>query len=149
MENGATTMERVPVVQLSDLELFADCSRDQLRQIASLTTYVELGRDRVLMREGAPAKEFIVIGSGAARITKETDEGATTVAEVGSGGFIGEMGLLNNEPRTATATAATDLGVFVSSASEFKSILQIAPSVARKVRSASLARTTAALDEAA
>jgi CRP-like cAMP-binding protein len=100
------------------------------------------------MREGAPAKEFIIIGSGTARISKETEEGPTTVAEVGSGGFIGEMGLLSNGPRTATATAATDLGVFVSSASEFKSILQIAPSVAGKVRRASLARA-ADLAEAA
>lgn len=149
MEHGTITTKKVPVVRLSDLELFADCSRDELRQIGSLTTYVELEQDRVLMREGAPAKEFIIIGSGAARISKETNGGTTTVAEVGSGGFIGEMGLLSNGPRTATATAATDLGVFVSSASEFKSILQIAPSVARKIRSASVARAAAALDEAA
>lgn len=148
MQHGTMDMESVPVVRLSDLELFADCSRAELRQIASLTTYVQMERDRVLMREGAPAKEFIIIGSGTARISKETAEGTTTVAEVGSGGFIGEMGLLSNGPRTATATAATDLGVFVSSASEFKSILQIAPSVAGKVRRASLARA-ADLAEAA
>ncbi len=148
MDHRASTMERVPVVQLSDLELFADCSRDQLRQIASLTTYVELERNRVLMQEGAPAKEFIIIGSGTARISKETEWGTTTVAEVGSGEFIGEMGLLSNGPRTATVTASTDLGVFVSSAGEFKSILHIAPSVASKVRSASVARATS-LDEAA
>ena len=93
------------------------------------------------MREGSPAKEFIIIGSGSARISKETDQGETTVADLGSGEFIGEIGLLDNVPRTATATATTDLGVFVSSASEFKSMLAISPSVARKVRRASMTRS--------
>jgi CRP-like cAMP-binding protein len=43
------------------------------------------------------------------------------------------MALLMGIPRTATATAQTDLTVFVSSVSEFRTILRIAPSVARKV----------------
>lgn len=141
-------MDEIPVVHLSDLELFADCSKSELRQIDSLTTYVHVEADRVLMREGAPAREFIIIGSGSARISKETEDGRTTVAELGKGQFIGEMGLLANMPRTATATATTDLAVFVSSASEFKSMLQIAPSVARKVRGVSIARA-AGLSEAA
>ncbi len=141
-------MDAAPLVRLADLELFADCTKAELRKIESLTTYLHLERDRVLMREGSSAREFIVIGSGSARISKETGVGTTTVADVGSGEFIGEMGLLANKPRTATATATTDLGVFVSSASEFKSMLQIAPSVARKVRRAFVTRA-ASLGEAA
>jgi CRP-like cAMP-binding protein len=136
------------VVRIADLELFADCTKAELRQIGSLTTYLQVPRDKVLMREGTRAKEFIVIGSGTARVSRESDDGVTTVAELGSGEFLGEMALLTGTRRTATATAATDLAVFVSSVSEFRSILRIAPSVADKVVQASLARATS-LDVAA
>jgi CRP-like cAMP-binding protein len=62
------------------------------------------------------------------------------VADVGSGEFLGEMGLLTGTPRSATATATTDLALYASSASEFRSILEIAPSVADKVVRTSIAR---------
>jgi len=133
-------MDATPVIRLADLELFADCSKAELRQIQSLTTYLHLERDRVLMREGSAPKEFIIIGSGSARISRQTGEGTTRLADVGRGGFIGEMELLSKAPRAATATASTDLTVLVSSASEFQSMLDVAPSVAHKVRRASQVR---------
>ena len=45
-------MDAAPVIRLSDLELFADCTRAKLRQMESLTTYLQVERDRVLIREG-------------------------------------------------------------------------------------------------
>jgi CRP-like cAMP-binding protein len=125
------------VVDIADLELFADCTKAELRQIRSLTTYVQVPKDQVLMHEGSAAHEFIIIDSGTARVSRSTGNGVATVAEVGSGEFLGEMALLSGTPRTATATATTDLGVLVSSANEFRSILRIAPSVADKVLRAS------------
>jgi CRP-like cAMP-binding protein len=128
------------VVDIADLELFAGCTKAELRQIRALTTYVQVPRDQVLMREGSPAHEFIIIDSGTARVSRATDDGVQTVADVGSGEFLGEMALLTGTPRTATATATTDLGVLVSSVSEFRSILRIAPSVADKVFQTSMER---------
>ena len=100
------------------------------------------------MREGSPAHEFIIIDSGTARVSRSTGEGAAKVADVGSGEFLGEMALLNGSRRTATATAETDLGVLVSSASEFRSILRLAPSVADKIVKTSMDRA-ATLSKAA
>jgi CRP-like cAMP-binding protein len=133
------------VVDIADLELFADCTKAELKQIRSLTTYIQVPKDQVLMREGSPAHEFIIIDSGTARVSRVTDEGVSEVAEVGSGDFLGEIALLNGSRRTATATAETDLGVLVSSASEFRSILRLAPSVADKIVRTSIDRS-AALD---
>jgi CRP-like cAMP-binding protein len=129
------------VGDIADLELFAGCTKAELRKIRSLTTYVQVPRDQILMREGSAAHEFIIIDSGTARVSRSTEDGVATVAEVGSGEFLGEMALLSGTPRSATATATTDLGVLVSSASEFRSILRIAPSVADKVFQASKDRT--------
>jgi len=129
----------LPIV---DLDLFADCTRSQLHQIAALTTGLHIPRDHVLIRQDGLAGEFIVIRSGSAHVTRAVNGGVVQVADVGAGDFLGEMALLNGTRRTATVTAATDLDVLVSSVGEFRSILEIAPSVARKVRRASLARTS-------
>lgn len=129
-------------LHMGDLKLFADCTRTQLQQIGALTTGLHIPRDHELIREGSLAREFIVIRSGSARVTRERADGVTQVADVGAGDFLGEMALLNGTRRTATVTAATDLDVLVSSVAEFRSILEIAPSVARKVRRASLARAS-------
>jgi CRP-like cAMP-binding protein len=133
-------MAPAPIVRIADLELFADCTKAELRQISSLMTYLQVPRDQVLMREGGRANEFVVIGSGTAKVSRQTNQGVVTVAEVGSGDFLGEMGLLAGTGRTATVTATTDLAVLVSSASEFRTILHIAPSVANKVVRASTVR---------
>jgi CRP-like cAMP-binding protein len=129
-------------LRIDDLDLFADCTRAELEQISSLTTYLRIPSGQVLIREGSAAKEFIVIVSGSARVTRETDHGVVEVADVGKGDFLGEMALLTGSARTATATATTDLVVLVSSVGEFRSIMEIAPSVARKVRRASLVRAS-------
>jgi len=141
-------MDTPRVVDIADLELFAGCTKAELRKIRSLTTYLQVPKDQVLMREGTLAHEFIIIDSGTARVSRSNGEGVAKVADVGSGEFLGEMALLNGSRRTATATATTDLGVLVSSASEFRSILRLAPSVADKVVHTSLARAEA-LAEAA
>ena len=131
-------METAHIDRIDDLELFADCRRAELRQIQPLMTYLHVAKDQVLMREGELAQQFIVVGGGTARLTRKTGEGVAEVADVGSGEFIGESSLLTGTRTTATATAATDLAVFVSTPSEFRSILRIAPSVEDKVREASL-----------
>ncbi|HVB92073.1 MAG TPA: cyclic nucleotide-binding domain-containing protein [Acidimicrobiales bacterium] len=133
-------METPDLIRIGDLSLFADCTKSELRKLDSLMTYVRVPKDRILMRQGRPANEFIIIGQGCARVSRETGDGVTKVADVGSGEFLGEMGLLTGSPRSATATATTDLALFASSACEFRSILRVAPSVADKVVRTSVAR---------
>jgi CRP-like cAMP-binding protein len=130
-------------VRIADLDLFSDCTKGQLQKIDALTTGLRIPKDHVLVQEGSVAKEFIVIRSGSALVTRKTDNGVSKLADLGSGDFLGEMALLSGSRRTATATATTDLSVFVSSLGEFRTIMDIAPSVARKVHQASLVRASA------
>jgi CRP-like cAMP-binding protein len=133
--------------RVHDLELFADCRKAELRRIDRLTTLLRVPKDQVLMRQGDIAQQFIIVGDGTARLTQATDSGVAEVGDVGTGEFIGESELLSRGRLATTATATTDLTVFVSSAVEFRSILRLAPSVEHKVRRASLIR--AGLSDAA
>lgn len=134
----STTISR----RIDGLDLFAGCSRAELRQIDSLATYLHVPEGTVLIREGGFAKEFIVILRGSARVTRSTPDGTVAVADVGRGDFLGEIALLTGAPRSATVTATTDLEIMVSTVGEFRSIMEIAPSVARKVHLASHLRST-------
>ena len=117
-----------------ELELFSECSRSELRQINGLTTRLHIPEGRVLLREGEAPREFLIVGSGRVQVTRKTDHGTTVLNEVGSGEILGEMALLMGTHRTATVTALSDLTVYVSSVSEFRTILRIAPSVALRIR---------------
>jgi len=57
----------------------------------------------VLFREGEHGEVMFVIQSGKVRITKAVKGEEKTLAILGPGDFLGEMAILNNKPRTATA----------------------------------------------
>lgn len=59
----------------------------------------------VLFREGDPGDRVFVIQSGAVRIVKEIDGQPTVLAQLSDGEFVGELALINDEARSATAVA--------------------------------------------
>ena len=67
-----------------------------------------LGREYVpgdvLFREGESGDVMYVIQAGTVRISNAVGGPDKTLAILGSGGFFGELALLNGKPRTATAT---------------------------------------------
>ena len=80
-----------------------------------LQTLAERGRPKnfkagdVIMRQGDASDALHVITRGHVRV--ERDQGSETplvLAELGAGDVIGEMGLLDNAPRSATVTALED-----------------------------------------
>lgn len=63
-----------------------------------------------IFREGETTNEMYIIISGNVKITKATDDGKSLVlAELGPGSMIGEMSLISGQPRSATATAVTEV----------------------------------------
>ena len=64
-------------------------------------------------------------------------QGGRTIAALGPGDLAGEMALLGGRGRArrnATVTAVTDMVIYVGSPSEFRRIIEVAPSVAEKIR---------------
>jgi len=64
---------------------------------------VEAGR--VIFKEGAPGDTMYIIQKGRIKITKRVDNVEKILMVLGKGDFFGEMALIRNTPRTATATA--------------------------------------------
>jgi len=124
---------RLPRHDLKELALFAETSRSELAEIARQLTMLSVPAGKVLVSEGGLGNEFMVIAQGEA----EVSQGGRTIATLGPGDLVGEMALLGGRGRArrnATVTAVTDMVIYVGSPGEFRRIIEVAPSVAEKVR---------------
>lgn len=84
----------------------------------------EFPRGTVLFREGEPGKEMYVIQSGRVTISKRAGDVEKVLTTLGAGEFFGEMSILNNKPRSATATCAQDSKLLVIDAKTFEAMIR-------------------------
>lgn len=127
---------------LRELDLFSEASRSEMAVIARQLTRLKIKAGRVLVREGGIGNEFMIMVSGMAEVT----QGGESIATLGRGDLVGEMAILQpmgSGRRNATVTAITDCEIYAGSAAEFRSLMEAAPSVAKKVRQTIAARTPA------
>ena len=117
------------VTLLSRVELFADCSKKELSQIASISTEYDAPAGQILAREGQPGAEFFIIVSGRATASHN----GVFLAELAPTNFFGELALLDGGPRTATVVADTDLHLLVLSRREFAQLCRAHPSVSYRM----------------
>jgi CRP/FNR family transcriptional regulator, cyclic AMP receptor protein len=126
---------------LSTVGLFSGCSKKELQSVARLCTLLSMEEGFVLTTEGTLGRECFVIADGKARVTI----GGKKVGEVGGGECVGEMALLDGGPRTATVTAESPMNTYALSVPEFWSLLDVNPTILRKIAT-SLAQRLRALE---
>jgi len=112
---------------LEKVSFLAECTQRQLRAVAALSKVVEMPAGSVLMRAGEPGDEFFVIIDGAAMV----EISPRKRRRMGPGEFVGEMSLLDGEPRSATVTAGPGLETLALTRTDFLSLVDSEPSLAR------------------
>jgi CRP/FNR family transcriptional regulator, cyclic AMP receptor protein len=118
-----------PDEHLRRVSLFTDCTDDELRRIAEISTVVEHPTGTALTTVGAPGDSFFLIMDG--RVSVETPAGQTDPLQAGD--FFGEMSLVDGEPRSATITALTDVRLLVVDRTHFWRLLEEAPDLLRRI----------------
>ena len=99
-------MERM--LLLSRVPLFAQLTLEQLEAIDALMHEVHYMPGETITREGETGDELFVVIEGDVSIYKERAEGERILlSTLGAGSYLGEMAILSDEPRSATALAAT------------------------------------------
>jgi CRP-like cAMP-binding protein len=78
----------------------------------------------VLFNEGESGKEMYVIQVGKIRISKQVRKVDKTLVDLGPGEFFGEMSILNDKPRSATATVMEEAKLLVIDPKTFEAMVR-------------------------
>ncbi len=97
--------------------------------------YTKYHPPQVLFNEGDPGKTMLLILNGRVQIVKKQDGSRepVVIATRGEGEFIGEMALVEESPRSASAIAETECEVLEFSKDHFEKIIKSHPSFATRV----------------
>jgi CRP/FNR family cyclic AMP-dependent transcriptional regulator len=115
---------------LAIVPIFQNLSKKQLRLISELATELDKPAGTVLIQEGNPGHEFIIVIEGEI----EVRQGERVIGEYGPGSYVGEIALLEHRPRTATVVATTPVRLEVIAQREFAGLLQEFPELSQKVK---------------
>lgn len=114
---------------LKRVPLFSGCTKSELEALALTADELDVREGTVLTREGKPGREFFVLIEGTVQVTRD----GTTIAELGPGDWLGEIALLTQSPRTATAIATSSARILVVTDRAFRQVVEKTPSIALKV----------------
>lgn len=117
------------VDRLEELELFRRCRPREIERLAEIMEEVSLAAGAVLCDQGRPAERCYILLDGHA----EVFVGERRVAIVGPGESVGEMGLIDRLPRSATVRARTAIRAYVIEGRRFDELLDQVPSLARSL----------------
>lgn len=99
------------------------------RTLARMVPFVDqtdVAPGQVLTREGVASRQAFIVVSGQANVFVDGE----LIATIGPGEFVGEMGMLDNQPRSATVRAETAMRLLVIGPRAFSTIVN-EPSIAK------------------
>jgi CRP/FNR family transcriptional regulator, cyclic AMP receptor protein len=121
---------------IKHVPLFAQCSKRELAEVASIADEIDLPEGKVLIREGDAGREFFVLVDGSVDVRRK----GRKIDEGGAGEFFGETALLSSAPRNATVTTTSPSRALVIASRDFKALLAHAPSIQLKILQAVVER---------
>ena len=90
-------------------------------------------QDCMIFSESAPGADMFIIQSGEVSISKIVDGNEVTLAILHKGDMFGEMALLENKPRSASAIAHTDCHLMVINRANFNQMVSTQPQLIAKL----------------
>ncbi len=110
--------------------LFRNVPAEKLMGLAEISRLVSHKRETVISREGDISDHLYVVKSGSLKIVKVKNTVRTILSIVRAGESYGEIGLLNQAPRSASAVANEDCQLYVIQRSSLKKLLLEMPEIA-------------------
>ena len=110
---------------LKRVPLFTECRNEPLELIRRLADEVDVADGYTLMRQGDIGQEFFLIVDGRVRIERD----GQTVATLGPGDYLGEISLISEERRSATAVTEGPAKLLVITHQGFNSLMDASSSI--------------------
>ncbi|PYQ03138.1 MAG: Crp/Fnr family transcriptional regulator [Acidobacteria bacterium] len=109
---------------LRTVPIFSELSDEDISSLAHLALRKRYPKDTVVFFENEEGDFFFTILEGRIKVTILGDDGREVILSVlGPGDFFGEMALLDNEPRSATAIAVEESELLSLHRNDFQTVL--------------------------
>ena len=132
IEDDVALLDRIPTLRVLGVA--------SLRMLAIGSDVRNFDRGEMLFQTGDPADAGFIVQHGSFRLKSEDDRGHELV--VGPGSLIGELALIVEMPRPATAIALERSSVIRVARSLFQRVLESDPAAARRLRDELAGRTS-------
>jgi cAMP-dependent protein kinase regulator len=93
--------------RLKAIPIFSHLSDEEAKRLAAFATETSVAEGQILMKQGDYSTELIGIEEGSADVIRDGQK----IASLKEGDLIGEMGLLEREPRNADVIATSPMRV--------------------------------------
>ena len=116
---------------LRQVDLFSHLDDEQLNTLADQSRELQFRKNAVLMTEGDAGESMYVIRSGLIKVFVSDEEGKELVLyQKGPGTIIGDIALLDDEPRSASISTLEKTTVLMISKASFLQCLRESPEMA-------------------
>ncbi len=116
---------------LSKIPLFSDLNKKELKAIERIMHHRTYNPDEIVFNEGDPGVGMYIIVTGHINISLGKD--GKLLAVLSNGEFFGEIALLSETPRTATATSAVETDMLGFFQSDLFGLLETNPRTGNKI----------------
>lgn len=117
---------------LDQIPLFAGLPAEALARLEGHTRQRNIARNTLLMTAGEPAEAMYLIISGTVKVfLSDVDGKEVTLALLSKGDYVGEMALIDEQPRSASVITTEDAVLCSLSKSGFNKCLAEHPEIAR------------------
>jgi CRP/FNR family cyclic AMP-dependent transcriptional regulator len=114
----------VSTAVLKAVPLFASFPEDQLRMLTTVVTRRSLPRSTTVMASGDPTDSLYIVLSGRLKVMMSDAEGKEVILSILTAGeFFGEMGLIDDAPRSASVVSIEACELLSIAKRDFKKCL--------------------------
>ncbi|MBA4150773.1 MAG: cyclic nucleotide-binding domain-containing protein [Verrucomicrobia bacterium] len=115
------------MVPLESSKLFNTLPEPDLKIVRAVAKQLQFAPGQTIFKEGDPGDGIYVILSGTVQITAIVEGERRVLSRIGEGDLFGEMAVLDNDPRSATASAEDDVTVIFISRLDLLQLLEKIP----------------------
>jgi CRP-like cAMP-binding protein len=113
--------------RLKTIGIFSGLDDDSREAVSKLAAEVSVPEGKELVREGDYSYDLIAIEEGTAKV----HHGDETIAELGPGDVVGEMGVLERQQRNASVTATSPMMLVTLTGWDVRKLRKQAPEAVR------------------
>ena len=125
---------------LESVPLFRDCSAEVLDRLAGSTAEFQFAADAPIVQQGQVGNGLYIVVSGGVSIVAGSDQ----LARLGPGDFFGELSVIDQQPRAASAYAVSETVCLALASWDLMAVLEQDPHVSINLLKGLAARLRAA-----